>query len=104
MEGIRSGTSRVQFRNRPDQEDASHGWDEAGCGLVEDGSAGASFDSGTASTIVTTLRSVPSWGVSFLLHALLLLILAFIIQIRHAPAQPEARLRELDRRYRDSAR
>ena len=39
---------------------------------------------------VTTLRSVPSWGVSFLLHALLLLILAFIIQIRHAPAQPEA--------------
>ena len=37
----------------------------------------------------TTLRSVPSWGVSFLLHALLLLILAFIIRFR-PPAQPEA--------------
>ena len=39
---------------------------------------------------VTTLRSVPSWGVSFLLHALLLLILALMIQFRHAPAQPQA--------------
>ena len=37
---------------------------------------------------VTTLRSVPSWGVSFMLHALLLLIMAFVIQIRHAP-RPE---------------
>ena len=65
---------------RPDQEDTSHGWDEAGCRLVEDDQAGVLFDSGRASTIGTTLRSVPSWGVSFLLHALLLLILAFIIR------------------------
>ncbi len=36
-----------------------------------------------------TLRSVPSWGVSFLLHALLLLILAFMIRY-HAPARPDA--------------
>jgi len=39
---------------------------------------------------VTTLRSVPSWGVSFLLHALLLLVLAFMIQFRHAPMHPQA--------------
>jgi hypothetical protein len=34
-----------------------------------------------------TLRAVPSWGMSFLFHALLLLLLAFIIQIRQAPVQ-----------------
>jgi hypothetical protein len=39
---------------------------------------------------VTTLRSVPSWGVSLLLHALMLLILAMIIQIKNAPARPES--------------
>ncbi len=38
----------------------------------------------------TTLRSVPSWGISFLLHALLLLLLAFIIQLGHRPAHPDA--------------
>ena len=37
----------------------------------------------------TTLRSVPSWGVSFLLHALLLLILAFIVRYRPA-SRPDA--------------
>ncbi len=36
-----------------------------------------------------TLRSVPSWGVSFLLHALLLLILALIVRYRPA-ARPDA--------------
>ena len=35
------------------------------------------------------LRSVPSWGMSFLLHALLLLLLAFIIHIRQAPVQSQ---------------
>jgi hypothetical protein len=38
----------------------------------------------------TTLRSVPSWGISFLFHALLLLLLAFIIQLGHKPAHPDA--------------
>jgi hypothetical protein len=38
---------------------------------------------------VETLRSVPSWGMSFLLHALLLLLLAFIIHIRQAPVQSQ---------------
>src|SRR5262245_23602294 len=37
-----------------------------------------------------TLRSVPSWGMSVLLHALLLLILAFLIQIRRGAAHSEA--------------
>jgi hypothetical protein len=36
-----------------------------------------------------TLRSVPSWGVSFMLHALLLLILALIVRFR-PPARPDA--------------
>jgi hypothetical protein len=29
-----------------------------------------------------TLRSIPSWGMSFLLHALLLLLLAFVFHLR----------------------
>jgi Squalene-hopene cyclase C-terminal domain/Prenyltransferase and squalene oxidase repeat len=37
----------------------------------------------------STLRSVPSWGVSFLLHALLLLILALMIRYRPS-GHPEA--------------
>jgi hypothetical protein len=36
-----------------------------------------------------TLRSVPSWGLSLLLHALLLLLLAFVIHFRRASQQPE---------------
>ena len=41
----------------------------------------------------TTLRSVPSWGISFLLHALLLLILAFIIRFAAAGAARSDRSR-----------
>ena len=37
-----------------------------------------------------TLRSVPSWGMSLLLHALLLLLLAFIIHLRHKSEQGTA--------------
>ena len=37
-----------------------------------------------------TLRSVPSWGVSLLMHGLLLLILALFIQARRASEHPEA--------------
>ncbi|MGO9467152.1 MAG: prenyltransferase/squalene oxidase repeat-containing protein [Isosphaeraceae bacterium] len=36
-----------------------------------------------------TLRSVPSWGLSLLLHALLLLLLAFVIHFRSATQRPE---------------
>jgi hypothetical protein len=35
-----------------------------------------------------TLRSVPSWGLSLLLHALLLLLLAFVIHFRSAIQRP----------------
>ncbi len=35
-----------------------------------------------------TLRSVPSWGLSLLLHALLLLLLAFIIHFRSVTERP----------------
>src|SRR5271165_6536629 len=34
-----------------------------------------------------TLRSVPSWGLSFLLHALLLLILALLIRVGRTGAE-----------------
>ncbi len=40
---------------------------------------------------VGTLRSVPSWGMSFLFHALLLLLLAFIIRMRQSPLQSQVR-------------
>jgi len=36
-----------------------------------------------------TLRSVPSWGLSLLLHALLLLLLAFVIHFRNVIPRPE---------------
>jgi hypothetical protein len=36
-----------------------------------------------------TLRSVPSWGMSVLLHALMLLLLAFVIQISRTAGRPE---------------
>ncbi len=48
----------------------------------------------------STLRSVPSWGVSFLLHALLLLILALIIRYQ-PPRRPEATFESSIDRYRD---
>ena len=32
----------------------------------------------------STLRSVPSWGMSFLLHALMLLLLAFVFHLRRS--------------------
>src|SRR5207253_452010 len=37
-----------------------------------------------------TLRSVPSWGLSVLLHAVLLLILAFLIQLGRGAVRPES--------------
>jgi hypothetical protein len=37
-----------------------------------------------------TLRSVPSWGLSVLLHAILLLILAFLIQLGRGAVRPQA--------------
>src|SRR5438046_5286376 len=36
-----------------------------------------------------TLRSIPSWGLSVLLHALLLLILAFVIQLGRGAVRSE---------------
>ncbi len=41
-----------------------------------------------------TLRSVPSWGLSFMLHALLLLILALLIRV----SQPSTNSREIESR------
>src|ERR1022692_1531615 len=37
----------------------------------------------------TTLRSVPSWGMSVLFHLFLLLLLALLIQIRQITQHPE---------------
>ena len=49
---------------------------------------------------VTTLRSVPSWGVSFLLHALLLLDLGLHHSGQARAGAARDVLRELARRYR----
>ena len=37
----------------------------------------------------TTLRSVPSWGMSLLFHCFLLLLLALLIQIRQLTQRPD---------------
>jgi hypothetical protein len=88
MEGIRSATSRLQFRNdltKRMRRMAGTSRVVAWLRMVKQDLARLTHGEYEPDT----LRSVPSWGVSFLLHAFLLLILALMIRFQ-SPRRPDA--------------